>query len=208
MDIKRTVAKVLRAILQPPAITNSILAEHTKICSGTQVNDSWIDRYSYVGHECFLLNVRVGRFTSIADDCRIGGATHPMERVSMSPVFHAGKNVLKKNFSQFAPVVTPETRVGADVWIGAGSIVVSGVSIGTGAVVGAGSVVTKDIGPYEVWAGVPARKIRSRFDPDVMEGLLRSQWWDWEDERIARYAASFEDPAVFLEKLRQEEADR
>lgn len=201
MDVKRWIAKGLRVILQPPAITNSDIAKTSKACSGSHINNSQIGKYSYVGHDCFLSNVQMGSFVSIADNCRIGGAAHPMERVSTSPVFHAGKNVMKKNFADFPMLSTPTTTIGSDVWIGANTVVISGVNIASGAVVGAGSVVTKDIGPYEIWAGNPAKKIRNRFEEHIIDGMLSARWWEWNDEKIMKYVNYFDSPTAFLKEL-------
>ena len=186
MDIKRLIAKGLRNVLQPPALTNSTIDKKSKICSGTNINDSTMDRYSYIGHDCFVLRSKIGPFVSIADNCRIGGGGHPLDRVSTSPVFHEGKNILKKNFASFPMENAAQTVIGADVWIAADVVVLSGVNIGVGAVVGTGSVVTKDIPPYEIWAGNPARKIRDRFDEDTKNKLLESQWWLWSRSRVLR----------------------
>lgn len=198
--LKRLIAKALRVLLQPPAITACSLDRTAKICSGSQVNKSQIGRYTYVGHDCFLLRVNIGGFASIADGCRIGGHTHSMDRVSTSPVFEAGKNVLKKNFAEFEPCPTPVTTIGADVWIGANTTIISGVSIGVGAVVGAGSVVTHDIPAYEIWAGNPARKIKDRFDKETVEKLLKSEWWSLPDSEIQRLAAKFDDVSAFIKE--------
>lgn len=101
MDLKRIVAKGIKTIFNPAALTNCQVNKNAKICSGTQMNNSSINRYSYCGHDCFILNCDIGSFVSIADNCRLGGAMHPIERVSSSPVFHKGKNVLNKNFAKF-----------------------------------------------------------------------------------------------------------
>ena len=198
MGLKRLIAKGLRRVLQPAAITGSRLHKKARVCSGTQVNYSTIDRYSYVGHGGFLLSVDIGPFCSVADNCRIGGAEHPISFVSTSPVFHSGKNVFGCNFSDH-PVAEPQrTTIGADVWIGANVIVKSGVTIGTGAVVGAGSVVTHDVPSYEIWAGNPARKIRDRFDKKTAEALEHSQWWTLSEEELFEKAKLFDNPAVFI----------
>ena len=194
MRLKRLIAKALREIMQPPAITNSTVSKKSRVCSGSHINSSRIERYSYVGHDCFMLKTSVGSFCSIADNCRLGGAAHPLDRVSTSPVFHAGKNVMKKNFAEFEAPNTPSVTIGADVWIGANAVVLSGVSIGVGAVIGAGSVVTKDVAPYEIWAGNPAKKIRDRFDDGLKQKLLATEWWNWSDEEIAAKAYLFDDP--------------
>ena len=198
MNVKRLIAKGLRAVLQPPALTNSTVGKHTRVCSGTQMNDSSMKPYSYVGHDCFLLAADIDSFVSIADNCRIGGSRHPIERVSSSPVFHAGKNVMKKNFAAFEAPGDERVSIGADVWIGAGATLISGVKIGVGAVIGAGSVVTHDVPPYEIWAGNPARCIRKRFDDDVIAGLLETRWWTLSDAELTRFAPFFDDPARFL----------
>jgi len=198
---KRIIPKALRAILQPPAITGSEVNKKSAICSGSQVNYSKLGRYSYIGHDCFVLNATIGDFVSVADNCRIGGANHKMDSVSLSPVFHCGKNILKKNFASFQDEAAKETVIGADSWIGANSIVISGVNIGVGAVVGAGSVVTHDVPDYEIWAGNPARKIRDRFDSETVKALLELKWWDWSEDKIEKYADCFESPSALINSL-------
>lgn len=205
MDLKRLFSKALRRLLNPPSLTKCKLLPHAKICSGTQANFTRVERYSYVGHNCFMLNADIGRFCSIADNCRIGGASHPIDRVSTSPVFHEGKNVMKKNFALFSLPTVEKTVINDDVWLGAGVIVKSGVSIGCGSVVGAGSVVVHDIPPYEIWAGNPARKIRDRFNSDVAAKLKEIAWWTWDDRKIADYASYFDDPISFIEAIEAQE---
>lgn len=201
MDIKRLLCKGIRIVCNPPAVTNSSISKKAKICSGSQINNSEIQRYSYVGNNCFCLNAKIGPFCSIADSCRIGGSQHPLERVSTSPVFNKGKNVFKTRFAEFDVAPREDITIGADVWIGANATIISGVSIGTGAVIGAGSVVTKDVPPYEIWAGNPAKKIRDRFDLNTRDGLLSSEWWNWDEDKLKEYAGSFDDPNKLLEAL-------
>lgn len=201
MDIRRLYAKGIRKIFNPPALTDCSVDAKAKICSGTQMNYSSIGRYSYCGHNCFLLKCKIDSFVSIADNCRLGGATHPMKRVSQSPVFHKGKNILKKNFALHDTILDKEVRIQSDVWVGAGATILSGVTIGVGAIVGAGSVVTHDIPPYEIWGGNPAKKIRDRFDRDIANLLLKTKWWEWEDEKIEEYAYLFDEPLEFVNKV-------
>ena len=203
MDLKRLLAKGVKVIFNPAALTNCQVNKNAKICSGTQMNNSSINRYSYCGHNCFILNCDIGSFVSISDNCRLGGAMHPLERVSSSPVFHRGKNVLKKNFAKFNDVPDKKIVISSDVWIGAGVTVLSGVTIGVGAVVGAGSVVTHDIPSYEIWAGNPAKKIRNRFDEETRKELLQTAWWEWSDEKIEKYSHLFDNPQKFIEIIKE-----
>ena len=199
--IKRYIAKGLRHILQPPALTNCKIDKTSAVCSGSQINRTSMGRYSYIGHDCFFVNVDIGSFCSIADGCRVGGAIHPINRVSSSPVFHAGKNVMKKNFCNLKEIETPKTNIGNDVWIGANVCIKAGVTIGDGAVIGMGAVVTDDVAPYEVWAGVPARPIKKRFNDDTINKLIETQWWNWDDEKLVRLAENFENVEEFLKHI-------
>lgn len=199
--IKRYIAKGLRQILQPPALTNCKIDKTSAVCSGSHINRTSMGRYSYIGHDCFFVNVDVGSFCSIADGCRVGGAMHPIQRVSSSPVFHAGKNVMKKNFCHLKEIETPKTIIGNDVWIGANVCIKAGVTIGDGAVIGMGAIVTEDVAPYEVRAGVPARLIKKRFDDETIRRLMETQWWNWDDEKIVRLADNFENVEDFLKHI-------
>lgn len=81
--------------------------------------------------------------------------------------------------------------MGNDVWVGCNSVLISGVKVGDGAIIGAGAVVTKDIPPYAIVVGVPARVIKYRFDEEVRERLLQIKWWNWDDEKIKRNIGFF-----------------
>lgn len=199
IDIKLLFAKGCKILFNPPALRNCILEKTSHVCSGSELNSVDVGRYTYVGNRCFMVNVEIGSFCSIADKCSIGGAIHPMDRVSTSPVFHSGKNVLKKNFAQFPGIITPKTVIENDVWIGQGVYIKAGVTIHTGAVVGMGSVVTKNIGPYEIWAGNPAKMIRKRFDEETIRELLKTRWWEWSENKLENEADTFCDVSQFLD---------
>lgn len=186
MNIKFLWAKFLKKILNPPALRNCKIDKTSRICSRSELNHVEMDKYSYVGNNCFLANTTIGAFCSIADRCCIGGAAHPIERVSSSPVFHSGRNVLKTNFAYHPAIKTPKTVIENDVWLGMGCYIKAGVTIHTGAVVGTGSVVTKDVPPYEIWAGNPAKKIRDRFSEETKEKLLKTAWWETSDAELKK----------------------
>lgn len=94
-------------------------------------------------------------------------------------------------------LLSHRTEIGNDVWIGTNAFIVAGVKIGDGAVVGAGAVVTKDVAPYAVVGGVPARVIRYRYSKEMIEAFLRIKWWDWPVSQIEENLALFYDPVLF-----------
>ena len=179
-------------------IQDSVVEKRAAICKGVRFYRSRIGKYSYVGNNTFITNTHIGNFTSISGDCYIGGTSHPIHWVSTSSVFHKWKNILHKNFSDFEYDIFKETQIGNDVWIGQGAKIKAGVKIHDGAVIGMGSVVTKNVGPYEVWGGNPAKCIKKRFDEDTIERLLAKEWWNWDDSAIQSKACYMNDIHIFL----------
>lgn len=201
MNLKCIIAKGLKIILNPSALNQCDIDKTSKICSRSELTRCVIGRYTYVGYQNFMVNVSIGSFCSIADRCSIGGAAHPIKYVSTSPVFHGGENVLHKNFSDHAIPHTPRTIIENDVWIGQGAFVKAGIHIETGAVIGMGSIVTHDIGPYEIWGGNPAQLLGKRFDEKTINALLSSKWWEFDDDKLFKYAKYFNKPEQFIGKL-------
>ena len=180
-------------------IRNSTVHKTSKIHSGSDLVDSSIGRYSYCGYNTRILSADVGAFCSIAGGVFIeGDYSHPINHVSTSPVFFSKKSAIKEKFAtHVVEECMPRTQIGNDVWVGQGVFVKAGVRIGDGAVVGMGSVVTKDVEPYAVVAGNPARLIRKRFDEEVIEKLLTSRWWDLPDAELRKVACHFDDVEGF-----------
>lgn len=158
-------------------------------------------RYSYVGAGTRITDTSIGNFCSIGGHCGIGGGIHPTDMVSTSPVFLKGRNILGKNFAEIPYEPSKTVEIGNDVWIGEGVCIVSGVKIGDGAIVGAHAVVTKDVNPYSVVGGVPAKEIRKRFEDQIAEKLLKIKWWDWPDETLEKYGQYFENPNALIEMI-------
>lgn len=177
---------------------NSFVHSSSKLESGTSFVNSTMDKHSFCGYDCDIYFSNIGSFVSIANSVVIGGGTHPLDWVSTSPAFYFGKDSITKKYSEFdRPKVKPVV-IGNDVWIGRNSIIISGVNIGTGSCVGAGSVVTKDIPPYEIWAGNPARFIRKRFESNIVDMLIESSWWDYDDDKLTKRAKYIKNPINFL----------
>ena len=194
----------LRSHISPFCVLQEAEVDKTAaISTGVRFYGSRIGKYSYFGKGCYIADTEIGNFTSISTDCYIGGASHPTDWVSTSPVFHNRENILKKNFARHDFQAFTKTTIGSDVWIGNRAMIRAGVTIGDGAVIGMGAVVTKDVGPYEIWAGVPARLIKKRFDEETIARLLRSRWWDYSDERLTQAAGSFNDVEKFLTENEQ-----
>jgi virginiamycin A acetyltransferase len=140
-----------------------------KIQRGTFVDKhSSIGSYSYLGKNCSVSAAEIGRYCSIGDSVIIGPGEHDMTHVSTSTEFQS---------DAFESLTRDPCVIGHDVWIGAQSIILRGVTIGNGAVIGANSVVTRDVAPFEVVAGSPARVIKTRFDAGRAQQITDSEWW-------------------------------
>jgi len=193
MKISYYISKILKKI-HIPAIKNSEIHSTSKIASASHVVNTKIDKYSYVGNNCTIIDTEIGSFCSVADNVVIGGASHPIEWVSTSPIFHNGNNILKQNFSTHIFQTTKKTIIENDVWIGNNSLIKSGTVIQNGAIVGMGSVVTKNIGAYEIWAGNPAKLIKKRFSKEIIDNLFKISWWEWDDTQLKKYSKYMNDP--------------
>lgn len=130
--------------------------------------------------------VEIGSFCSIAHHVSMQEQFHNSQRTT---TYFIERNLLDQPDPPEALISKGPVRIGHDVWIGAGAQVLSGVTIGDGAIVAAGAIVTRDVAPYAVVAGNPARLIRYRFGPDRIAQLLDVQWWHWSEERLRREAA-------------------
>lgn len=125
--------------------------------------------------------VEIGSFCSIAHHVSLQEQFHNSQRTT---TYFIERNLLCWPEPPEALISKGPIRIGHDVWIGAGAQVLSGVAIGDGAIVAAGAIVTRDVAPYAVVAGNPARLIRYRFGPDKIAQLLDMQWWHWSEERL------------------------
>lgn len=157
----------------------SKVSRRAKIWRFAKLDHAVIGDYTYVGPKARIIHAKIGKYCSIANESAVGMGIHPTTLLSTSPLFIAPHNgtghtwVKENNFKEYK-----EVHVGHDVWIGAKTLIMGGVTIGTGAVIGAGAVVTKDVPPYAVVGGVPAKIIKYRFDDKIIKYLMESRWWD------------------------------
>lgn len=184
---------------------NSSVGVHAVLFCNVNLINSTIDNYSYVQDNSILANAHIGKFSSIAANVFIGLPEHPISMVSLNPVFYDNMQPLPFFFikDKMFESLSKITTIKSDVWIGQNAMVKSGVTIGVGAVVGAGAVVTKDVEPYSVVGGVPAKHIKYRFEKDIRERLLASKWWDFDEPRLTMLAPYFQTPEIFLRKLKE-----
>ncbi len=193
--------------------------------SGSYVRDSVLEGKNYLGRNTVLRRCRlgfgsyvnnngdftdavIGRYTSIGANvsCVIG--KHPLSvQAAMHPAFTNPEKIFgysyvkEKNFKD----TEGHIEIGNDVWIGNNVLIMDGVKIGDGAVIGTGALVTKDIEPYSINAGIPARKLRYRFDEKTRERLLKLRWWDRGEVWIRKHIDAFRDAGMLLKTT---EADR
>jgi chloramphenicol O-acetyltransferase type B len=201
-----------------PADTSRLSQAFTKVRLANYIEKGFpieIGRYTYGGPKLhwengnFAHRLKIGSFCSIADNVGIFvgyHGRHPVDYISTYPLrmlFRASKSAVPSK------VVQPNLSVivGNDVWIGRDSLIMAGITIGNGAVVGARSLVNKDVPPYAIVGGSPARILKYRFAEKTIEHLLSLCWWDWEDDLLEQNMDLFSTPH-FEAKLEQLIADR
>lgn len=203
MSIKYIFSKIMQKI-QIPSVKNSSIDSKAKIYEGCNLNKVKLGRYSYVGKRVLITDAEIGNFCSIGANCGIGGGMHPLKAVSTSPVFLEGRSAVGYNLAQIPYKPSATVHIGNDVWIGMGVYIKAGVTIGNGAVIGANAVVTKDIEPYAVAAGVPARVLYKRFDDETIEMVERLKWWNWSDADLKKYGSEFDTVDKLLAKVKED----
>ncbi|WP_283771405.1 CatB-related O-acetyltransferase [Shewanella sp. 10B] len=183
---------------------DSTLSNYVKLHGRSEIYGSTVGKATYLS-SAIISNCSIGAFCSIGPGSRVGGlGEHPTQFVSTHPAFYSnlkqsgityisGENEIP--FVENSPV-----NIGNDVWIGARALILDGVNIGHGAIIAAGAVVTKDIPPYAVVGGVPAKLIKYRFHPEVVDSLLGLKWWDWSDDELREKCYLFNFPEKMVEK--------
>ena len=186
-------------------ITASGFGRYVEIGAGSRVQFSSFGDYSYCDRYADIANAEIGKFANIAAFTRIGPTDHPMAQASLHHFLYRSPDYWDDagiDEAFFARRKARRATIGHDTWIGHGAVIRPEVSLGHGAVVASAAVVTKDVAPYTVVAGVPARPIRARFAPDIAARLLALAWWDWSHDTLRARLDDFRHLPIeaFLEK--------
>jgi acetyltransferase-like isoleucine patch superfamily enzyme len=161
------------------------------IAQGVRLGYASIGKYSRIRQFSTIYHTEMGNYTAIGKNARIGIGRHPNNLLSTNLIFYK-KNPIRNDwrrpieFQEYLP-----NKIGNDVWIGENVSIVGGITIGDGAIVATRAVVTKDVPPYAIVAGVPAKVVKYRFDEETIKSLLKVRWWDLPDEIIKKKLAAF-----------------
>lgn len=186
-------------------ITDTSFGAYVEIGRGSRVAHSVIGDYSYCDRYADIANADVGKFANIAAFTRIGATDHPLHTASCHHFLYRSDDYwddADRDQAFFDHRRSRRAMIGHDTWIGAGAMVKPQVTLGHGAVVAAGAVVTRDVPPYTIVAGTPAKPLRDRQPREVAERLIALAWWDWDHTRLRAALPDFRALTAleFLEK--------
>lgn len=176
----------------------TVLAEKKVFLNGCEaLNNIRVGYRSYANRTLIRSNVTIGRYCSIGRRCTIGGPDHPTHWLSSHPFMYSKAE--NPDAVSFLPRRSIETKLGNDIWIGDNALIMYGITIGDGAVIAGGAVVTKDVEPYTIVTGAPARPLRLRFDKAIADRLLSLRWWDYGDAILSKLP--YDDPQRCADEL-------
>lgn len=186
-------------------ITDSSFGAYVEIGRGSRVAHSVFGDYSYCDRYADIANARIGKFANIAAFSRIGATDHPLDTAACHHFLYRSDDYwddADRDADFFAHRRSRIANIGHDTWIGAGAMVKPEVTLGHGAVVAAGAVVTKDVDPYTIVAGTPAKPLRLRQPRAIADRLIALAWWDWPHDALRAALADFRSLSAeaFLER--------
>jgi phosphonate metabolism protein (transferase hexapeptide repeat family) len=185
-------------------VVDSDLGCCTEVGARSVIVETVFGDYSYVVNDAHIIYAQIGKFCSIASHVRINPGNHPLDRAALHHFTYRSRQF---NFGEddedfFAWRRKSKVTLGHDVWIGHAAVIMPGVTIGTGAAVGSGAVVTKNVQPFTIVAGIPAKPIRERFSKQIQKALLQVGWWNWNHDKLQAALPDFRrlDAAEFAKK--------
>ncbi|MBR4718618.1 MAG: antibiotic acetyltransferase [Lachnospiraceae bacterium] len=194
----------------------SVLEGRNYIGRDTRLSNVYVGYGSYINSRSDISNTKIGKYVSIGADVTTELGSHPVDgkHVALHPAFYStsaapgysyADSDTYKEMKYLDESSGVQVVIGNDVWIGNNVSILEGVTIGDGAVVAAGAVVTGDVESYGVYAGVPAKKLKSRFEKEQAEELIRIKWWDMKEDDIKKLVRSgeFDDVDMFLKRMSQ-----
>ena len=181
-------------------IDNVSLGKYNTLYENVVLKNVILDDFTYIAKNSEIMNTNIGKFCSIGERSKIGLGIHPVDFVSTHPVFYSTLSQSQIAFvEENAQEEYKEISIGHDVWLGYNVTIVDGVHIGNGAVIATGSVVTKDIPPYAIIGGVPAKIIRYRFSETERKELAKIEWWNEDISWLKEHAPEMLNINTFLE---------
>lgn len=186
-------------------VTDTRFGRYVEIGRASRLAHSEIGDYSYCDRWCDIANTQIGKFSNIAASVRIGATDHPMEKASLHHFHYRAGDYFdgaEDDADWFALRRSRRTVIGHDTWLGHGAQIRPEVTIGHGAVVAGGAIVTRDVAPYMIVAGIPAKPLRRRFSDSIAARMEELAWWDWPHAQLQASLKDFQTmPAeAFLEK--------
>lgn len=164
--------------------------------------DCKIGNYTRIKPGCVLKHVEIGKFCSVANNVMIGLGQHPTNLLSTNSIFY--KPGVRTDFAKSIDFEEEKNiHIGHDVWIGNGAVIMDGINIGNGAIIASRAVVTKDVPPFSIVAGIPAKVIRYRFKQEIINYLEETEWWNFSEQKIIKILPIFTDTNLSIEKLKK-----
>ncbi len=186
-------------------VERSVLGRFTEIAERCRISETALGDYSYVMQDCAVWCADIGKFSNVAASVRINATNHPTWRPTLHHFTYRASDYWEDAEHEagfFEWRRDGKVCIGHDTWLGHGSTILPGVKVGDGAVVGAGAVVRRDVAPYTIVGGVPAKAIRERFPKHIAERFQGLAWWHWDHARLRAALEDFRalSAEAFLEK--------
>lgn len=183
------------------SISNTIIGNYVHLGNNVTISNSEINDHSYVNSNSIIFRTKIGKFCSIGPNVRFGLGVHPTDLISTHPAFYSNNKAFKTfadrtYYKEYGNIVLEN-----DIWIGANVIILDNVTIGNGAIVAAGAIVTKNVLPFEVVGGVPAKHIKFRLEKEIRDKVMQSDWWNKDENWFVNNFEIFLDKTKFLEYI-------